>query len=163
MKSSLLTSFVSARSNAFFKITFAKNLHLNNRIFYDERRVNSQIRSYWGFEKMCCFYLQVQAPLLDSLTLKMEKLRFFETLVTIYQPAWHNVPELISECVVNNTRCYILRTKNYMFRPEVAIINFYHSTHLRLFYTIRVTAFLTRRSQRQTPCWSIVSLYSVYG
>ena len=42
---------------------------------------------------MCCFHLQIQALLLDSLTLKMEKLRFFETLVTIYQSAWHNVPE----------------------------------------------------------------------
>jgi len=54
-------------------------------------------------KKMCCFCLQVQAPLLDSLTLKMEKLKFFKTLVTIYLPAWHNVPELISACVVNNT------------------------------------------------------------
>ena len=32
-------------------------------------------------------------------------------------------------------RCYILRSKTYMFRPVVAIIRFCHSTHLRLFYT----------------------------
>jgi len=38
-----------------------------------------------------------------------------------------------------------------MFRPVVAIIRFYHSTHLRLFYTIRVAA------------WSIVPLYWVCG
>jgi len=31
----------------------------------------------------------------------------------------------------------------------VAIIRFYHSTHLRLFYTIRVAACLMRRSQHQ--------------
>jgi hypothetical protein len=43
-------------------------------------------------------------------------------------------------------KCYILRTKNYMFRPVVAIIRFYHSTHLRLFHTIRVAACLMRRS-----------------
>ena len=46
-----------------------------------------------------------------------------------------------------------------MFRPVVAIIRFYHSTHLRLFYTIRVAACLMRRSQHQNPCWSIVPLY----
>jgi len=45
---------------------------------------------------MCCFHLQVQALLLNSLTLKMEKLSFCETLVTIYQPAWHNVPKDIN-------------------------------------------------------------------
>jgi len=38
-------------------------------------------------KKMCWFNLQVQALFLDWLTLKMEKLRFFETLVTIYQQA----------------------------------------------------------------------------
>ena len=38
-----------------------------------------------------------------------------------------------------------------MFRPVVAIIRFYHSTHLRLFYTIRVAACLMRRSEPQTP------------
>ena len=27
-----------------------------------------------------------------------------------------------------------------MFQPVVAIITFYHSTHLKLFYTIRVAA-----------------------
>jgi len=27
-----------------------------------------------------------------------------------------------------------------MFRPVMAIIRFYHSTHWRLFYTVRVTA-----------------------
>ena len=27
-----------------------------------------------------------------------------------------------------------------MFRPVVAIVMFYHSTHLRFFYTIRVAA-----------------------
>jgi len=43
----------------------------------------------------------------------------------------------------------------------VAIIRFYHSTHLRLFYTIRVVACLMRRSQHQNPYWSIVSLYWV--
>ena len=32
-----------------------------------------------------------------------------------------------------------------MFRPVVAIIRFYHSTHLRLFYIIRVAACLMRR------------------
>ena len=37
-----------------------------------------------------------------------------------------------------------------MFRPVVAIIRFYHSTHLRLFYTIRVAVCLMRRSQHQT-------------
>jgi hypothetical protein len=42
---------------------------------------------------MCYFHLQVQALLLDSLILKMDKLRFFETLENIYQPAWHNVSE----------------------------------------------------------------------
>ena len=59
--------------------------------------------------------------------------------------------------------CYILRSKNYMFRPVVAIIRFYHSTHLRLFYTIRVAACLMRRAQLQIPCWSIVPLYWVCG
>jgi len=58
-------------------------------------------------------------------------------------------------------RCYILGSKNYMFRPVVAIIRFYHSTHSRLFYTIREAACLLRRSQHQlklqatttnTPC-----------
>jgi len=39
-----------------------------------------------------------------------------------------------------------------MFRPLVIIIRFYHSTHLRLFYTIRVAACLMRRSQHQNPC-----------
>ena len=43
-----------------------------------------------------------------------------------------------------------------MFRPVVAIIRFYHSTRLRLFYTIRVAACLMRRSQHQNPCRSIV-------
>ena len=38
-----------------------------------------------------------------------------------------------------------------MFRPVVAIIRFYHSTHLRLFYTIRVAACLIRRSQLSKP------------
>ena len=42
-----------------------------------------------------------------------------------------------------------------MFRPVVAIIRFYHSTRLRLFYTVRVVACLLRRSQHQNPCWSI--------
>ena len=41
-----------------------------------------------------------------------------------------------------------------MFRPVVSIISFYHSAHLRLFYTIRVAACLMRRSQHQNPCWS---------
>ena len=54
-------------------------------------------------------------------------------------------------------------SKNYMFRPVVAIIRFYHSTHLRLFYTIRVAACLMRRSQHQNPRWSIVPLYWVCG
>jgi len=48
-----------------------------------------------------------------------------------------------------------------MFRPVVAIIRFYYSTHLRLFYTIRVAACLMRRSQHQNPCWSTVPLYWV--
>jgi len=30
-----------------------------------------------------------------------------------------------------------LDQKSYMFRPVVTIISFYHSTHLRLFYTVR--------------------------
>ena len=38
-----------------------------------------------------------------------------------------------------------------MFRPVVAIIRFYHSTRLRLFYAVRVAACLTRRSQHQNP------------
>ena len=59
--------------------------------------------------------------------------------------------------------CYILRSKYYNFRPVVAIIGFYHLTHLRLFYTIRVAACLMRRSQHQKLCWSIVPLYWVYG
>jgi len=42
--------------------------------------------------------------------------------------------------------------KNYMFRPVVAIIRFYHSTHVRLFYTIRVATCLMMRSQHQNPC-----------
>jgi len=42
-----------------------------------------------------------------------------------------------------------------MFRPVVVIIRFYHSTHLKLFYTIRVAACWMRRSQHQHPCWSI--------
>jgi len=49
-----------------------------------------------------------------------------------------------------------------MFRPVVAIIRFYHSTHLRLFYTTRVAACLMRRSQHQNPCWSIVFLYRIF-
>jgi len=36
-----------------------------------------------------------------------------------------------------------------MFRPVVAIIRFYHSTHLRLFYTIRVVVCLMRRFHHQ--------------
>jgi len=32
--------------------------------------------------------------------------------------------------------------KIYIFFPIVIIIRFYHSTHLRLFYTIRVTTCL---------------------
>ena len=48
-----------------------------------------------------------------------------------------------------------------MFRPVVAILSFYHSTHLRLFYTIRMAACLMRRSEHQNPCWSIVPLYWV--
>ena len=48
-----------------------------------------------------------------------------------------------------------------MFRPVVTIIKFYHSTHLRLFYTIRVAACLMWRSQHQPLCWSIVPLYWV--
>ena len=48
-----------------------------------------------------------------------------------------------------------------MFRPLVAIIRFYHSTHLRLFCTIRVVACLMRRFEHQNPCWSIVPLYWV--
>jgi len=35
-----------------------------------------------------------------------------------------------------------------MFRPVVAIIRFYHSTHLRLFYTIRVAACLVRSNNK---------------
>ena len=50
-----------------------------------------------------------------------------------------------------------------MFRPVVAIIRFCHSTHLRLFYTIRMAACLMRRSQHQNPCWSIVPLYWMCG
>jgi len=42
-----------------------------------------------------------------------------------------------------------------MFLPVVAIIRIYHSTHLRLFFTIRVAACLVRRSQHQNPCWNI--------
>jgi len=33
-----------------------------------------------------------------------------------------------------------------MFRPVVAIIRFYHSTHLRFFYTFALAACLMRRS-----------------
>jgi len=50
-----------------------------------------------------------------------------------------------------------------MFRPVAVIIRFYHSTHLRLFYTILVAACFMRRSQHQNPCWSIVPLYWVCG
>jgi len=46
-----------------------------------------------------------------------------------------------------------------MFRPVVAIITFYHSTPLRLFYTIRVTECLMRRSQHQNPRWSILGVW----
>jgi len=60
-----------------------------------------------------------------------------------------------------SNRCCILRSKNCMFRPVVAIIRFYHSTRSSLFYTIRVVACLMRRSQHQNPCWSIVPLYWV--
>ena len=49
-----------------------------------------------------------------------------------------------------------------MFRPVVAIIRFYHSTHLRLFYTIHVATCLMI-SQHQNPCWSIVPLYWLCG
>ena len=49
-----------------------------------------------------------------------------------------------------------------MFRPIVAIIRFYHSTHLRLFYTVRVAACLMRRSQHQNPCWSTVDTTSSF-
>jgi len=45
-----------------------------------------------------------------------------------------------------------LNKKNYMFRPVVVVIRFYHSTHLRLFYTIRVAACLMRRSQHLCSC-----------
>ena len=38
--------------------------------------------------------------------------------------------------------------------PVLAIIRFYHSTHLRLFYTFHVAVCLMRRSQHQNPCWS---------
>jgi len=50
-----------------------------------------------------------------------------------------------------------------MFRPVVAITRLYQSTHLRLFYTIRVAAWFMRISQHQNPCWSIVPLYWVSG
>ena len=36
-----------------------------------------------------------------------------------------------------------------MFWPVVAIIRFYHSTHLRLFYTIRVATCLMRSGHHQ--------------
>ena len=81
----------------------------------------------------------------------------------------------ILRCTVSKTlkyncmfliRCYILSSKNYMFRPVVAIIRFYHSTHLRLFYTIRVAACLVGRSQHQNPSNLITvqqdATYSVY-
>ena len=45
-----------------------------------------------------------------------------------------------------------------MFRPVVVIIRFYHSTHLRLFYTIRVAACLMRRSQHQNTPKHVVFL-----
>ena len=84
---------------------------------------------------------------------------FFNLLSTrahaIYIYTHTHTPISICVCVnIYNTciiRCYILRSK-YMFRPVVAIIRFYHSTHLRLFYTIRVAACLMRRSQHQNPC-----------
>jgi len=41
-----------------------------------------------------------------------------------------------------------------MFWLVMAIIRFYYSTHIRLFYTIRVAACLMRRSQHQNPCCS---------
>ena len=50
-----------------------------------------------------------------------------------------------------------------MFRPVVAIIRFYHSTRLRLFYTIRMAACLMRRTQHQNPCWNISSRCSNKG
>jgi len=60
-----------------------------------------------------------------------------------------------------SNRCYILRSKNDMFGPIVAISRFYHLTHLRLFYTICMAAFLMRRSRHQNPCWSILPVYWV--
>jgi len=45
-----------------------------------------------------------------------------------------------------------------MFRPVMAINNFYHSTHLSLFYIIRLAACLMR-SQLQDPYCGILSLY----
>jgi hypothetical protein len=38
-----------------------------------------------------------------------------------------------------------------MFRPVVAIVRFNPSTHLRLFYTIRVAVCLMRRSSTSKP------------
>ena len=62
----------------------------------------------------------------------------------------------VSDKVVEKIKTHIYY---YIFRPVVAIIRFYHSTHLRLFYTIRVAACLMRRSQHQNPWWSILPLY----
>jgi hypothetical protein len=57
-----------------------------------------------------------------------------------------NMNCIISGHVVSNTTVYVLLDvifldqKYYMFRPVVAIIRFYRSAHLRLFYKIRVAA-----------------------
>ena len=56
-----------------------------------------------------------------------------------------------------------------MFRQVVAIIRFYHSTHLRLFYTIRMAACLMKRYQHQNhtpsvevPCSNMTATCSCF-
>jgi len=47
-----------------------------------------------------------------------------------------------------------------MFRPAVAIIMFFQSKQLRLFYIIRVTVF-DEEIKISNSCWNIVPLHSV--
>ena len=121
-------------------MTAVVNIVMNLRVFINSEEIFWLAEELLAFQEGLCCLRELMKTLLINKWVCGQK---------------HNYIRLI--------RCYVLRSKNYMFRPEVAIIRFYHSTHLRLFYTVRVTAYLMRRSQHQRPCWSIVPLYWACG
>jgi len=76
----------------------------------------------------------------------------------IYNYIYINIENYI--CLI---RCYILRSKNYMFRPTVAIIRFLLFESFKFILYNSRDGVLIRRSQHQNVCWSIVLLYWVCG